>query len=165
MELEDDATALEAIHLQLSWVSRQRLEQDLEAYHLTAPQFMVLRCIEENEPGCSMSMLAQSSHQVSATMTGIVDRLVEHGLVNRQREAHDRRSLRITLTKEGRALIEKVNENKRAWMRHLLSGLDAEERQALIQLSRRYLEMMEQANRPASEQGNTDRELGALANV
>ncbi len=141
-ELERDISTIEEITIQLSWVSHRRLEQDLDEYNLTMPQYMALRCIEELEKGCSMKRLAELSYQVSATMTGIVDRLVDRGLVTREREPHDRRSLRVALSPEGKDLLVKVNAHKKSWLGKFLEHLSAEERKTMVAMADRYLEIV-----------------------
>lgn len=143
--LEQDAVLLETINIRLSWMERRRLEQELDAFSLTLPQYMTLRCVLSHPDGCSMTELAESSHQLSATMTGIVDRLVERGLVLRERDARDRRALRVGMTPEGKQLMEKVSEQKRARMVRLLADLPPEDRRALIENSRRYLALLEES--------------------
>ncbi|MEU6740944.1 MarR family winged helix-turn-helix transcriptional regulator [Streptosporangium sandarakinum] len=59
-----------------------------------------------------------------ATVTGIVDRLVAHGLVTRREDPHDRRVRRIQLTPRGRALTEQISDAGLADFRRLLQRLD-----------------------------------------
>jgi DNA-binding MarR family transcriptional regulator len=143
ISLERDAAELEALNLRLNWVSRSWLQRDLVAYNMTVPQYMTLRCIQDSQEGCSMSKLAESSHQLTATMTGIVDRLVERGLVERTRHPSDRRALVILLTPAGLKLMETINAAKRSLIMRVLSSLSMLERQAMLNTTHRYLEVME----------------------
>ncbi|GGQ31404.1 MarR family winged helix-turn-helix transcriptional regulator [Streptosporangium pseudovulgare] len=59
-----------------------------------------------------------------ATVTGIVDRLVAHGLVTRREDPHDRRVRRIQLTPRGRALTEQIADAGLADFHRLLQRLD-----------------------------------------
>ncbi len=90
-----------------------------------------------------MSELAESSHQVSATMTGIVDRLLDRGLVVRERDPNDRRTLRVGLTPAGKELLERVQQRKRAWMLQFLETLTPDERRLMIDMAQRYLAVLE----------------------
>lgn len=134
---------LEALNLRMSWASRKRLQMDLEAFNLTVPQYMTLRCVYNKEEGCSMSELAESSHQLSATMTGIVDRLEDRGLVERRRDPNDRRAQIVGLTPQGKALMEQANAAKRRVTMQGLSLLTPEERRAMIETTQHYLEILE----------------------
>lgn len=144
-DLERDAAEFDAINMRLSWLVRRHMEQDLASFDLTTPQFMSLSCILRNGSSCTMSEIAESSHHLPATLTGIIDRLYERGLVTRERDPNDRRSLLVSLTQAGRDLLEQVDRSKKAWMANLLSGLSPEERRALIVSTGHYLELVEGA--------------------
>ncbi|WP_433235874.1 MarR family winged helix-turn-helix transcriptional regulator [Streptosporangium sp. CA-135522] len=58
------------------------------------------------------------------TVTGIVDRLVGHGLVTRREDPHDRRIRRVELTPAGRTLTEQITDAGLADFRLLLQHLD-----------------------------------------
>ncbi|RBQ19081.1 MarR family transcriptional regulator [Spongiactinospora rosea] len=59
-----------------------------------------------------------------ATVTGIVDRLVRHGLACRHEDPDDRRVRRVELTPKGKALIEELQDAGLAGLRRLLDHLD-----------------------------------------
>ena len=59
-----------------------------------------------------------------ATVTGIVDRLVAHGLVARREDPHDRRVRRAELTPAGRTLTQQIADAGLAEFRRLLHHLD-----------------------------------------
>ncbi|MBD1872768.1 MarR family transcriptional regulator [Nodosilinea sp. FACHB-131] len=81
---------------------RNFLEQ-LEPHGLTPFHYLVLCCLWE-EDGLSTSGIADKLKQLGATLTGVVDRMEDRKLVFRERDASDRRIIRIWLTDEGRAL-------------------------------------------------------------
>jgi DNA-binding MarR family transcriptional regulator len=143
-EFEKDLADLEALTLQLGWLARRRMERELAIYGLTPPQYMALRCVQKNPQGCSMSELADSASQVSATMTGIVDRLVEGGLVQRLPHPRDRRTLRVVLTEQGQKLLEQVSQSKRRWLSQILSELAPDDRRNMIAMGQHYLHVIEQ---------------------
>lgn len=143
-DIQADIDEWNELTTRLGWLSRRRFEQELDAFNITVPQFMALRCIAENEAGCNMSELAEASNQVSATMTGIVDRLEDRGLVMRERDPRDRRAQRVALTPAGKALMQQIRRHKQAWIGQFLSTLSPEERRLMIQMARRYLEVIEQ---------------------
>ena len=71
--------------------------------NLTPPQFQTLRLLWENDRQ-PFKDLAASLGCKRPTMTGIVDTLEKNGLVTRQPNSMDRRSLLVTLTQKGKAL-------------------------------------------------------------
>jgi DNA-binding MarR family transcriptional regulator len=76
----------------------------LQEHGLTVPQLATLLEIERQQP-VSTGTLAAEIHLGSATLTGILDRLEERGLVCRTRHAGDRRSVLLSLTDLGTELF------------------------------------------------------------
>lgn len=138
-DIEPLVGLLQTLHFQLGWASHRRLEQELDAYQLTVPQFMVMKCIQETGHGCTMSFLAERSYQVSATMTGIVDRLVDRGLVQRERNPRDRRVLWVVLTPDGQVLLKRVMAFRRVWLERFVLSLSEEDRASLMRSAQQYL--------------------------
>jgi DNA-binding MarR family transcriptional regulator len=132
--------AFEQALLSLIWLEQKRLAQILAVHGLTVPQFLALTSIWHRQQGCHMGELASDMLQSSATMTGIVDRLVRMELVHRQAVAHDRRLVIIDLTERGRKLLITVGRQKQERLEEILSRLTTEERVTLVRLLRRYLE-------------------------
>ena len=61
---------------------------------VTGPQRLVLRIVSDH-PGLSAGELAQTVHLHPSTITGIVQRLVRNGLLQRTRDPHDGRRIRL----------------------------------------------------------------------
>ncbi len=70
---------------------------------LSVPQFDLISTLTERE-GISQSELAERLYVTKGNVSGLVDRLVEAGLVERRAIAGDRRSYAMHLTEAGRAL-------------------------------------------------------------
>lgn len=142
--IAEDAATLEAVSLRLGWVMRRRMEQELDSFSLTMPQYMALRYLQrQGEQGCSMTEVAESSHQALPTMTGIIDRLEERGLVARERDPRDRRALVVRMSEAGSSLLEEIAVKKRAWSVRVLQGLSAEERETALGVLERFLVVVE----------------------
>lgn len=72
---------------------------------LTGPQLAVLKAAAQLGAAASTGALARAIHLSSPTVTGILDRLVKRGLVDRARSGQDRRSVTVTVTPAGEALL------------------------------------------------------------
>jgi len=137
--LQADLEAIERTMLQLGWATHRQLAQELSEFNLTVPQYTAMKALQNAGDNCTMSELADAARQISATMTGIVDRLVERGLLTRQRDPADRRAVRITLTEDGRQLLAAIQKKKRARLRQFLEQLTPAERQDFVRLVEKYL--------------------------
>lgn len=74
---------------------------------LTPPQFDIIATLG-NTQGMSCKELSEKTLITKGTLTGVIDRLLEKGLVSRTAAADDRRSLQIALTQQGEQLFLKV---------------------------------------------------------
>jgi DNA-binding MarR family transcriptional regulator len=77
--------------------------------------------------------LADALGVTPPNVTGIVDRLVEQGLVSREENPEDRRMLLLKTTDEGKALLAKLRESRIVRMSGILAQLSLEELTALAQ--------------------------------
>ena len=89
----------------LAQLGSRRLQEKLEPYGLTAFHWLVLCCLWQ-EDGLPTSSIGDKLQQVGGTLTGVLDRMEERGLVRRERDTRDRRIWRIWLTDSGRELQE-----------------------------------------------------------
>jgi DNA-binding MarR family transcriptional regulator len=93
---------------------------------LTLPQVRVLFLLEQ-AGGLSMSSLADALGKAQPTVTGLVDRLVEAGLVERAEHPADRRVTIARLTPTGHDLITGLAEAGSAHTRRLIGQLSADD--------------------------------------
>ena len=140
--IQADIEAVERTMLQLGWATHRQLAQELTSFNLTVSQFAAMRALQGFEDSCTMSELARAARQISATMTGIVDRLVERALLTRQRDPADRRVLRISLTAHGKELLETIKHQKRVRLRQFLEDLSPAERRDFVRLIQKYLQIV-----------------------
>ena len=87
----------------------------------------------------SPSALVRATGVTSGTMTNRVDRLVTRGLVRRDSDPDDRRSVRVELTPEGRATVDGALVGLLDAEHELLAGLDEPARTGLADGLRRLL--------------------------
>ena len=90
----------------LSQILGRTFQERLEPFGLTAFHWVVLCCLWE-EDGLATSRIGERLQQVGGTLTGVLDRMEERGVVRRERDPNDRRVWRIWLTEAGKEL-EKV---------------------------------------------------------
>jgi MarR family transcriptional regulator, organic hydroperoxide resistance regulator len=89
---------------------------------LTAPQRLALRFIGRH-PGVTFGSLAELLHLHPGTVTGIVQRLEELGLVSRERSSEDVRRMHLTLTPRGRVVDRRRKGTVEAAVRRVLGDL------------------------------------------
>jgi len=110
---------------------RERLR---EQHDTTLPRFDVMSALARSEKGLKMSELSSVLKVSNGNVTGIVDRLVQDGLVIRAAVEGDRRANRVRLTRKGESLFDVYADEHEAWVDDLLGDLSAKDSQVLIEL-------------------------------
>ena len=122
-----------------------RIEAVLREHGLGIGEFDVLAALRRaGEPfAMAPSALARLVMLTAAGMTNRVDRLVAAGLVEREPDPDDRRSVVVRLTPEGRALVDAAVTDHVANEARLLEPLSERERETLDRLVRKLLSGLE----------------------
>ena len=110
----------------------RQFQDVLEPYGLTPFHWVVLCCLWEQD-GLATSDIGERLCQVGGTLTGVIDRMEERGLVRRERDQRDRRIWRIWLTDDGRKLENVLPPLAVAVREKVFRGLSLEEQQVLSQ--------------------------------
>ena len=109
------------------------LKRNLTDYGLTPIQCLVVEALRDNG-GISAGELGKKLVLDSATLSGVLDRLAERGWIIKETDESDRRSLRIYLAEEAKALNTPISEKRQAANDQIMSGLSAEEKILLKRL-------------------------------
>lgn len=96
-------------------------------FDTTLPRFDVMAALYRDEPGLKMSELSSVLRVSNGNVTGIVDRLVEDGILVRIPVDNDRRATTVRLTKAGREQFEAMAASHESWIDSLLDGIEADE--------------------------------------
>ena len=128
------------------------LDRVFAAHGLTAPDFGVLVTLARigAADGVTQRRLMEELGLTSGTVSVRMDRLVEHGLVDRRSDPESRRSTRITLTDKGHELFERIVPAHLANERRLLAALSDHEQELLAGLLRKLLVEFEGSRPPAT---------------
>ncbi len=70
----------------------------------------------------------------NGNVTGLAERLVEQGLLDRRAAPKDRRAQIVSLTAEGRRVFRQMARTHEDWIAEIFSGLDAAETDTLMNL-------------------------------
>ncbi len=98
---------------------------------LSIPQMVVLSIIDKRGK-CCMSDLARFLDISTAAATGLIDRLVKAGYVNRSFDASDRRIINVGLTASGTGLARKIHEDKRKMIVRMFGRISESEREQYL---------------------------------
>src|SRR6476646_4094764 len=122
----------------LSQLLGRKFQERLEPLGLTPFHWVVLCCLWE-EDGLATSSISEKLQQVGGTLTGVLDRMEERGLIRRERDCHDRRVWRIWLTESGQQLQEVLPPIAVEIRDQALVGISPADRQHLSDLLNRVI--------------------------
>jgi MarR family transcriptional regulator, organic hydroperoxide resistance regulator len=117
----------------LSQLLHRRLSDGLAPLGLTPFHWLVLSCLWE-EDGLPTSSIGDKLQQVGGTLTGVLDRMEERGLVQRERDRRDRRVWRIWLTDAGKELETVLPPIALELREQAMQGISHREREIFSQL-------------------------------
>jgi DNA-binding MarR family transcriptional regulator len=122
---------------QASIVMRGAFNQHVgDPLNLRTVEFTVLMLLLTNDDA-TPSQISRTLAMSAPNLTQLLDRLVERGLVARERSPHDRRAQHIRLTRTGRTLAKKAHEISLAMEQETLRHLSDAERAMLLELLQR----------------------------
>ena len=109
------------------------LAEPLTATSLTMQQFKVLTMIAVDPAHATGANLATLLRVSLASMSAMVDRLVDQGMVRRSEDPHDRRVRRLSITSAGSEIIRTLLSMSRPMPTPILRRLPLEDLRALAQ--------------------------------
>jgi len=92
---------------------RKRLR---ERFDTTLPRFDLMAQLYRTEDGMLLGELSQRMMVSNGNVTGLVDRLVQEGLIERQVTETDRRAARVRMTARGRSVFSEMAEAHGDWI-------------------------------------------------
>jgi len=113
--------------------SSQFLLPRLHQETLTQSQAFALHLLLEKELAWRISDLADATGVRLPSMTDLVSRMERQGWVRKTETAHDRRGIAVTLTEQGRAVIQDFERGQVNLIAQRLTLLSAEDQQAIEQ--------------------------------
>jgi DNA-binding MarR family transcriptional regulator len=110
---------------------RRRLR---DKFDITLPRFDLMAQLDKAPAGMKLGELSQRLMVSNGNITGLVDRLVAQGLLDRQPAPNDRRAQLVKLTAEGRRTFRAMASAHEDWIAELFADLNAGDRTTLMRL-------------------------------
>jgi DNA-binding MarR family transcriptional regulator len=125
------------------WIRMLRVQRTIEAelrerlarrFDTTLPRFDVMAALYRVPDGMLMSDLSRFLLVSNGNVTGIVDRLVSDGLVQRARRNGDRRTSVVRLTRAGHTFFRRMATVHQRWVDELLDGVSSRDARRLASM-------------------------------
>lgn len=107
-------------------------------FDLTPVQYAALATVRSN-PGIDQITLAGLIAYDRTTITGVIDRLVQKGLLLRRASSRDRRARELQITAEGQRTLRGIGPAVDNAQRLMMRGLTAKEASELMRLLRKAI--------------------------
>jgi len=124
---------LEELHASFDRRALSSWAEPLLSTPLTMQQLKVLTLIAAERDRATGHDLAEALNVSVATMSGLVDRLVEHGMVRRSDDPDDRRIRRLSVTDAGTATLRSLISSGNTMPPQVLALLADDDLRALVQ--------------------------------
>lgn len=135
------------------WLRLLRVTRTMEAeirealrreHDTTLPRFDVMAALSRTETGLKMSELSGQLRVSNGNVTGIVDRLVQDGSVERLAVPGDRRAMQVRLTPAGRTTFQEMAKVHEGWIDQMLNGIDAKQAEHMAETLRDIADRLDQ---------------------
>lgn len=113
-------------------------EAEAAGYDLTPVQYAALSAVSMS-PGMDQVTLAGTIAYDRTTITGVVDRLVQKGLLIRNPSSRDRRARELQITEEGMRTLKGITPAVEAAQGVMLRGLTTAEAEEFMRLLRKAI--------------------------
>jgi DNA-binding MarR family transcriptional regulator len=110
---------------------RRRLRDEFD---VTLPRFDLMAQLDKAPNGMTLGEVSQRMMVSNGNVTGLAERLVEQGLLDRRPSPNDRRAQIVSLTAEGRRAFRAMARTHEDWIARIFSGLDGSEIDTLMAL-------------------------------
>jgi len=105
-------------------------DKALQPFGITLEQLRPLKILRHGGGAIGQRQLCELAEKTPANMTRILDRLASKGLVERRPDPEDRRAFTVVLTKDGKKLIQQVENLFAAFLKQVLAGISKKEEKA-----------------------------------
>ena len=105
-----------------------------DSFDVTLPRFDLLAQLDKAPNGMTLGELSQRMMVSNGNVTGLAERLVAQGLLERRTSPNDRRAQLVNLTAEGRRAFRTMARTHEDWIAQIFEGLSADDIEQLMRL-------------------------------
>ena len=129
---DQSVVQIEALLRDVSTIIRKRGRDILSDFDVTPPQFDALLALRDGGE-LTMGELCQRMYLACSTATDLIDRMERNRLILRERDATDRRVIRLKMTEKGQNVIKEVLLARKRYLSAVLVHVEPDAREKLIQ--------------------------------
>lgn len=132
---------------------RRHIIRDAHRSHVSMTHHHVLMLLEAEGP-VPMNRLAENLTCSMPNVSGIIDRMLDRGLVERSRDEHDRRLVMVDITPAGRVALGETDSMRQQHLQRILSAMSDRDQRLCLRAFRRMRETAERLEADHSLRGD-----------
>ena len=122
-------------------IMRMVYDRLFEKYNISEPKFFVILLLSIHEAdGMALIELGKNMMVSRANMTTLIDRMIKENLVEKRKNADDKRSIKAHLTPKGRQLFDEIKDLHMEFSQRMTKALTEEERATLNSILKKLQE-------------------------
>ena len=129
--------------IQLSNLLTRRLGPVFEKARVTPQQWAILSTLADSEQPLTLAGVARVMLVSKQNMTGMIARLEQLGLAERNDDPSDLRSSRLALTRRGRATVERLRPLYEQWRDEMMTALSERDAAVLERAIEQLIEVLQ----------------------
>jgi MarR family 2-MHQ and catechol resistance regulon transcriptional repressor len=119
--------------MQTSKAIHERIKDEMAKNKLGITEFSVLEVLYQKGKQ-TIQQIGNCILISSGSMTYVIDKLEQRGLLSRNACPDDRRVIHVTLTDDGNQLMNEIMPKYYEFVNHMFDSLDSDEAETLVQL-------------------------------
>jgi MarR family transcriptional regulator, 2-MHQ and catechol-resistance regulon repressor len=129
--------------MQTAKAIQERMKLEMTKYNLSITEFSVLEVLY-NKGKQTIQQIGTSILISSGSMTYVIDRLEQKGMLKRSACPDDRRVIHVTLTDDGNSLMENSMPKHQELVDDMFSSLNREESEIVVKLLKKVSKRIEE---------------------
>ncbi|MFH1878684.1 MAG: MarR family transcriptional regulator [Candidatus Omnitrophota bacterium] len=126
-------------------VSRYQAGIMKKGWNLPVSHIVVLEALRDEGP-CAMGRLSNMLNLTMSAVTGIIDKMIKLGLVERERRVNDRRVVTVVLMPKGAQAAEEITAARKIFADNIFSVLDEPEKTEYLRLVTKVYKRLKEEN-------------------
>jgi MarR family transcriptional regulator, 2-MHQ and catechol-resistance regulon repressor len=122
--------------MQTSKAIHERIRNEINHYNLNITEFSVLEVLYRHEKQ-TIQQIGSSILISSGSMTYVIDKLEQKGLLNRHACPGDRRAINVSLTEAGNVLMSNIMPKHYELIDDMFESLTKDEKETIVKLLRK----------------------------
>lgn len=135
-DIDQNIVELDRLLRHANSIIKRRGRDILQEFNITPPQFDALLVLNSNrkrtETNLTIGELGERMYLACSTATDLIDRMERNGLVERVRDANDRRVIRLQVLEKGYQMVKEVLAARKRYLAEAVREIPQSDIESMI---------------------------------